>query len=87
MVSVYVDLAITPGSFKIRGVFTQLTSLVQELQGRSQHLVASSAGNYGKAFAYMAQDLGLNTTVVMPYQAPKDRVEIIKVAVTWGHFY
>ena len=60
-------------------MFHQLTSLVQELQDRSQHLVTASAGNYGKDFAYIAKYLGLNTTVVMPHNAPADRVEIIKV--------
>ena len=38
-----------------------------------------SAGNYGKAFAYAAQQLGLPATVVMPDNAPVSRIKIIEV--------
>ena len=38
-----------------------------------------SAGNYGKAFAYAAQQLGLPATVVMPDNAPVSRARIIEV--------
>ena len=41
--------------------------------------MAMSAGNYGKAFAFAAQQLGLPATVVMPGNAPVSRIKIIEV--------
>ncbi len=67
------------GSFKTRGLANQLVHLPSTVLKDKQSLVAMSAGNYGKAFAYAAQQLGLPATVVMPENALVSRVKIIEV--------
>ena len=67
------------GSFKTRGLANQLAHLPSNVLKNKQGLVAMSAGNYGKAFAFAAQQLGLPATVVMPDNAPVSRIKIIEV--------
>lgn len=71
------------GSFKTRGLVNQLAHLPPSVLQDKKGLVAMSAGNYGKAFAFAAQQLGLPATVVMPDIAPISRVKIIEVCI--GH--
>ncbi|XP_028397973.1 uncharacterized protein LOC114521673 isoform X2 [Dendronephthya gigantea] len=66
------------GSFKTRGLVNQLAHLPPSVLEDKKSLVAMSAGNYGKAFAFAAQQLGLPATVVMPDVAPISRVKIIE---------
>ena len=63
------------------GVYNQMTLVADELKGQKAHLVSASAGNYGKAYAYMAQHLGLEATLVMADSAPRNRMGIIQVNV------
>ena len=42
-------------------------------------LLAMSAGNYGKAFAYLTHQMSLKAKVLMPDTAPDNREETIKV--------
>eukprot|EP00058_Branchiostoma_floridae_P014237 XP_002599725.1 hypothetical protein BRAFLDRAFT_62156 [Branchiostoma floridae] len=66
------------GSFKIRGVVNQMAHIPDSAaQGQTQ-LISMSAGNFGKAFAYMVQQKGLKGTVFMPDTAPVNRAELIK---------
>ena len=65
------------GSFKIRGVINQLLTLPDGSE--TQQYIAMSAGNYGKAFVYIANKMGLNGTIIMPDTAPLNRAELIEV--------
>lgn len=59
------------GSFKARGVVNQFISLSDK--DRHKTLVTMSAGNYGKAFAYVAEKMNCKGVVFMPETAPSDR--------------
>ena len=62
----------TTGSFKIRGMRYKLhVSDVARLRGAG--VVTLSAGNAGKAVAYLGQACGYNAKVFMPETAPDDR--------------
>ena len=52
------------GSFKIRGAFFTLSRLTPEQ--RRTGVVTCSAGNHGKAIAYVAHELGLPATIYVP---------------------
>jgi threonine dehydratase len=52
------------GSFKIRGAYFRLLALSPE--ERRLGVVTCSAGNHGKAVAYVARELGLRATVYVP---------------------
>jgi threonine dehydratase len=52
------------GSFKIRGAFFRLLALTPE--ERRAGVVTCSAGNHGKAVAYVARELGVPATVYVP---------------------
>ena len=73
-----------PGSFKIRGVINQLRHIPPGYGSDLHQLVSMSAGNYGKAFAYMANKMGLKGTIIMPDTAPDNREALIKVRM---HIY
>lgn len=64
------------GSFKARGVLNQFLSL--KPADREKTLVTMSAGNYGKAFAYVASIEKLPALVFMPETAPIDRKHMIE---------
>ncbi|CAH1265195.1 SRR [Branchiostoma lanceolatum] len=66
------------GSFKIRGVVNQMAHIPDSAARGQTHLISMSAGNFGKAFAYMVQQKGLKGTVFMPDTAPVNRAELIK---------
>lgn len=66
------------GSFKTRGLANQLAHLPAKVLKEKQRLVAMSAGNYGKAFAFAANQLGIAATVCMPDTAPASRVKVIQ---------
>ena len=51
------------GSFKIRGAANKVKHAVQ--QG-AKHITAASSGNHGQAVAYIAQQLGVDATIVVP---------------------
>lgn len=52
------------GSFKIRGAFFTMTRLSEA--ERSRGVVTCSAGNHGKAIAYVARELGIPATIYVP---------------------
>jgi threonine dehydratase len=60
------------GSFKARGAFGAMLALTPEQ--RTRGVVAYSTGNHGQGIAWAAKTLGLNATVVMPIDAPKNKV-------------
>jgi len=62
----------TTGSFKLRGAFNALLALNAEQRARG--VVAYSTGNHGQAIAWAARQLGVNATIVMPVDAPRNKV-------------
>ena len=68
------------GSFKSRGVVYQLSSIPNGCGTEDRMLLSMSAGNYGKAFAYMTRDMGLKAKVIMPDTAPANRAKLIRVS-------
>lgn len=61
------------GSFKARGAFNSM--LAMDSQQRTRGVVAYSTGNHGQGIAWAAQMLGIPATVVMPVDAPRNKVE------------
>jgi len=66
------------GSFKIRGVVNQFLNLRDEDRQKKRTLVTMSAGNYGKAFAFVSNQEHMPGVVYMPNEAPKDRQTTIE---------
>ncbi|HEX7181231.1 MAG TPA: pyridoxal-phosphate dependent enzyme [Thermoanaerobaculia bacterium] len=66
------------GAFKARGAFSRLTLLSSE--ERRQGVVAFSSGNHAQAVALAARELGVRATIVMPKDAPAQ-----KIAATRGY--
>ena len=61
------------GSFKIRGAYNMLSQLTPE-QARNG-AVAFSSGNHAQAVAAAGTMLGIETTIVMPEDTPKIKIE------------
>lgn len=66
------------GAFKARGAFSRLTLLSPEERRRG--VVAFSSGNHAQAVALAARELGVRATIVMPKDAPAQ-----KIAATRGY--
>jgi len=62
------------GSFKTRGAYNKITTLL-EGDGEVSAVVAASAGNHAQGVALAASTLGVDATVVMPKTAPQTKVE------------
>lgn len=61
------------GSFKFRGAYNKLTSLPEaDLSGG---VCAISSGNHAQAVALAAQILGIRAVILMPEDAPKEKLE------------
>jgi threonine dehydratase len=61
------------GSFKIRGAYNMLSQLTPEQAARG--VIAFSSGNHAQAVAAAGTMLGIETTIVMPEDAPKIKIE------------
>jgi len=61
------------GSFKLRGAFNALLAL--DAGQRARGVVAYSTGNHGQAIAWAARQLGVPATIVMPVDAPRNKVD------------
>jgi threonine dehydratase len=61
------------GSFKIRGAYNLLSQLSPEQAKRG--VIAFSSGNHAQAVAAAGTMLGIETTIVMPEDAPKIKIE------------
>ncbi|MDX1404548.1 MAG: threonine/serine dehydratase [Woeseiaceae bacterium] len=66
------------GSFKFRGAYNTMSQLTEE--ERTKGVVAFSSGNHAQAVAASGQMLGIETTIVMPKDAPA-----IKIKNTQGY--
>ena len=60
------------GSFKIRGASNTILQIKKENQKKG--VVTASSGNHGAAIASIATKLGLKSTIVMPENTPKIKV-------------
>ncbi len=61
------------GSFKIRGAFNRISSLVPD--ERAAGVVCASAGNHGQAVAWAAREAGIAATIFVPADAPMAKVD------------
>ncbi|WP_343736830.1 threonine/serine dehydratase [Achromobacter sp.] len=61
------------GSFKARGAFNALLNM--EPAQRERGVVAYSTGNHGQAVAWASRCLRVPATIVMPVDAPENKVE------------
>jgi threonine dehydratase len=61
------------GSFKARGAFNALLNM--DVAQRRRGVVAYSTGNHGQAVAWASRCLGVPATIVMPVDAPENKVE------------
>ena len=68
----------TMGSFKIRGIVNQMENAPEEAKKGERTLITMSAGNYGRSFAYVCEEMKLKGCVLMPSSAPKNRVDRIQ---------
>ena len=81
-ISLYLKLETmqTNGSFKIRGVYNQFKNAnLEKLDQSNLKLVTFSAGNYGKAFAFLCNKLNYKGKVLLPESAAESRINYIKV--------
>ncbi|SHF95165.1 threonine ammonia-lyase [Ornithinibacillus halophilus] len=63
------------GSFKIRGATNKVKQAVRE---GATYVTAASSGNHGQAVAYIAKQLGIPSTIVVPVDAKESKVNAIK---------
>jgi threonine dehydratase len=61
------------GSFKPRGAYNKISQLAAE--GDTERVVAASAGNHAQGVALAATKLGVDSTIVMPRDAPQAKVD------------
>lgn len=61
------------GSFKMRGAYNLLSQLTPEQAALG--VIAFSSGNHAQAVAAAGTELGIDTTIVMPEDAPKIKIE------------
>jgi threonine dehydratase len=61
------------GAFKLRGAYNKLVSLSDEERRRG--VISYSSGNHGQGVAYAARTLGVKAIIVMPGNAPKNKLE------------
>src|SRR5207253_6695562 len=64
------------GSFKIRGAYNKISNLTAEEKKRG--VVASSAGNHAQGVALSASLAGVQSTIVMPENAPLTKINATK---------
>jgi len=64
------------GAFKLRGAFN---AILQRLDDAREHgVVTHSSGNHARAVAWVARELGLEATIVMPDAAPAVKVDAVR---------
>ncbi len=63
-------------SFKLRGAFAHILQLVEK--GEKRTVLTASAGNHGQAIARAASVFKMPCTVVVPANAPRNKIEAIR---------
>ena len=61
------------GAFKLRGAYNKIASLSDE--ERLRGVISYSSGNHAQGVAYAARALGVKAIIVMPGNAPKNKLE------------
>ena len=61
------------GSFKLRGAFNKIATLVEN--GKVDEVVAASAGNHAQGVALSAQYFNIKATIFMPESTPLNKVQ------------
>jgi threonine dehydratase len=61
------------GAFKLRGAYNKVASLSD--QERRRGVVSYSSGNHGQGVAYAARALGVKAIIVMPSNAPQNKLD------------
>ncbi|WP_251341857.1 threonine ammonia-lyase [Haloplanus halophilus] len=61
------------GSFKTRGAYNKLKGEAEK--GSDEHVIAASAGNHAQGVALAATTVGMESTIVMPENAPQAKVD------------
>jgi threonine dehydratase len=61
------------GAFKLRGAYNKVASLSED--DRRRGVISYSSGNHGQGVAYAARALGVKAIIVMPGDAPKNKLE------------
>ena len=61
------------GAFKLRGAYNKVSSLTDEERRRG--VISYSSGNHAQGVAYAARALGVKAIIVMPGNAPKNKLE------------
>jgi threonine dehydratase len=61
------------GSFKLRGAYNKIASLSDDEKRRG--VISYSSGNHAQGVAYAARALGVKSTIVMPRNAPKIKLD------------
>ena len=61
------------GAFKLRGAYNKVASLSDEERRRG--VISYSSGNHAQGVAYAARALGVKAIIVMPRNAPKNKLE------------
>ena len=65
-------------SFKIRGAFNAVLSILEQHGRHPPALVTASAGNHGQALACAARAAGIPLTVFLPATAPRTKTDAIR---------
>ena len=61
------------GAFKLRGAYNKVASLSEDERRRG--VISYSSGNHAQGVAYAARALGVKAIIVMPGNAPKNKLE------------
>jgi len=61
------------GAFKLRGAYNKVASLTDEERRRG--VISYSSGNHAQGVAYAARALGVRAIIVMPGNAPKNKLD------------
>lgn len=64
------------GSFKLRGAFNRIASLVEE--DKDVKIITASAGNHAQGVAYSSHYFDIDATIVMPVSTPLTKVMGVK---------
>jgi threonine dehydratase len=73
------------GAFKIRGAYNRLFYMSEKEQKNG--VIAYSSGNHALGLAFAAKAYGCNATIVMPSDAPKDKVNAVNAVGAEVIFY
>ena len=73
------------GAFKIRGAYNRLFHMSEK--EKKNGVVAYSSGNHALGLAFAAKAYGCNATIVMPSDAPNDKVNAVSAAGAEVVFY